>query len=821
MANVHGSTDSFDIAIIGSGPAGLSAAARAAYYQSNTSHILLEAFSSQSKTIHDYQKRKFVMAEPGFLNLRSEMSFTAGTREQILEKWLSESEHLSLNIRYNASIISIDSTPDEFAITLSDGDIVNAKNIVLAIGCQGNPRQIGVEHDGNSDFIRYTLSDPADFSDKVIVVIGAGDAAIENAMALCAENQVYIINRKNEFSRAKEGNLNQILGAINDDSVSLSSLYTTTVAAIELPDAPGALGQLILDTPTGQKVIECHHVIARLGAIAPRALVESFGVNFANANADALPELDAQYQSNVPGLYIIGALGGFPLIKQAMNQGYDVIEHILGNEIQAADYPLLQGQFSRLPYVMDAEAILTLYKKRVPMFKKMSMLAFRELIIESEIVRSTADNTLLSTSTSRHETTLVPSDTFLYEKGEYGGMFYTLIEGNVALSGEETTQLKAGQFFGENSLLSGHPHYNSATIGDESIVIATPRRIMLKLMMSNEVINQGIDRMFVARLIDSVFKPELPAQQLDQLIDSLSSKSLNAGQTLYERDAHGDAVYLVRSGNISLVNNNDGHNVISAQRSAGELVGQIAMMGNPIYQDSAIAAVKSSVLVIARSDFFTLVSSNPQKIQTLQGDVSQLLKQQSLIAASGQDSHRLAFLLEQGIGEATNAMLIKQSLCIGCDNCETACASTHQGVSRLNRQIGAISGDIHIPNACQHCQEPHCMKDCPTNAINRNIDGQVSIDDKCIGCGNCASNCPYNAITMGNVVEKQAGLWSRLLWGAKDVTHAHSNEGQKKALKCDACSSINGGPACVRACPTGAAVRVNPDQLISMLRMDS
>ena len=62
--------------IVGSGPAGLSAAARAALYdaeQGSTepTHILLESAPVPAKTIQDYQKGKFVMAEPRALNLRS------------------------------------------------------------------------------------------------------------------------------------------------------------------------------------------------------------------------------------------------------------------------------------------------------------------------------------------------------------------------------------------------------------------------------------------------------------------------------------------------------------------------------------------------------------------------------------------------------------------------------------------------------------------------------------------------------------------------------------------------------------------------------
>jgi Fe-S-cluster-containing hydrogenase component 2 len=42
--------------------------------------------------------------------------------------------------------------------------------------------------------------------------------------------------------------------------------------------------------------------------------------------------------------------------------------------------------------------------------------------------------------------------------------------------------------------------------------------------------------------------------------------------------------------------------------------------------------------------------------------------------------------------------------------------------------------------------------------------------------------------------------------------------GSKHAVKCDLCKDIDGGPACVRACPTGAAIRVEPAAFIDVMR---
>src|SRR5690606_24084447 len=73
------------IAIVGAGPAGLSAAAHAA--TQGISHVLLEGTPHIANTIQRYQKGKHVMAEPGFLPLRSDVPFEPGSREDLLAAW--------------------------------------------------------------------------------------------------------------------------------------------------------------------------------------------------------------------------------------------------------------------------------------------------------------------------------------------------------------------------------------------------------------------------------------------------------------------------------------------------------------------------------------------------------------------------------------------------------------------------------------------------------------------------------------------------------------------------------------------------------------
>jgi Fe-S-cluster-containing hydrogenase component 2 len=53
----------------------------------------------------------------------------------------------------------------------------------------------------------------------------------------------------------------------------------------------------------------------------------------------------------------------------------------------------------------------------------------------------------------------------------------------------------------------------------------------------------------------------------------------------------------------------------------------------------------------------------------------------------------------------------------------------------------------------------------------------------------------------------------------KKAAEKSGKEVGKFAIKCDMCSGIDGGPACVRACPTGAAIRVGPEKFLTFTKL--
>lgn len=343
--------------------------------------MLLEAQPHLANTIYRYQKGKHVMAEPSVLPLRADAGFEAGKREAILDRWDMDVVAAGVNLRRQAEVKGICKDESGFTLTLVNGEVLLAEAVILSIGVQGNPRKLGAPGEDLPQ-VQYQLDDPDEYRGEVIVVVGAGDAAIENAIALSANNTVHIVNRKGEFSRAKDGNNSAILAAIDQGKVIVH--YNAGIERLEL-QADGPPVKLLLNADAGQETVPCHRIIARLGATAPRDFVEGCGVQFPSKDAAALPQVSASYESNVPGLYIIGALAGYPLIKQAMNQGFETVEFIRGRPVTPVDEPLLRKKFEVFSAIKDVEVVLDVLRQRSSILAALNRLQLREFLLESEL----------------------------------------------------------------------------------------------------------------------------------------------------------------------------------------------------------------------------------------------------------------------------------------------------------------------------------------------------------------------------------------------------------------------------------------------------
>ena len=851
----------FKVAIIGSGPAGMSAAGRAA--QLGLAHVLLEKTDHLSDTIFKYQKGKHVMATPSQLILRSDQEFDAGKKEDILDKWNRRTAELGVNVKFNADVKSIKGTgpaiegsvqkivarardgtttttelqrfAPPYAIELTSGETVIAETVVLAIGTQGNPNLMRCPG-GDLPHVTYQLDDPYAVLDQHIIVVGTGDAGIENARGLVEDsaqgNTVTVLNRstkstnvRESFATAKEPNAKAL---VEDDAAGkLTIRYETETKAVEP-------GWVTLSTRDGEERIRCDRIIARIGSAPPRGFVEGCGIEFASADRLAFPTLSPQFESTAPGIFVIGALAGYPLIKHCMNQGHDVVEFINGNTtLKPADEPLLEAKFADLPGKRPVNAWLEFLRENVSILNGMTTLQLREFMLDSEARGYTAGDVV-------------------FERNDPGSSLFAIASGSVHVRIDPNDPAKvipipSGTIFGEVGLISGRRRGATIVAAENTVCVEISRNAALKLQSQVPTARRAIERISTERQILQMFGSGLTSADVAEVVETAKIMSVRAGDAVIREGDEDKDIYVIRVGSMIVEKEVGGKPVFLSYLPAGSYVGEMALIDGGRRTATVRAAIKSEVIKIDGEAFGRVLSAKPALLERARKDM-EVRRATNAFIESKKDSfsgivdlysEQAKFLVSQGLGEATDVLLIDERLCVGCDNCEKACADSHDGLSRLDREAGKSFAHLHVPTSCRHCEHPHCMADCPPNAIKRGPDGEVFINDTCIGCGNCQRNCPYGVIRMDKVPPKKPSLLNWLFfgsgpgpgeppykWSKKNTRYTGDPAvdellDRKKAIKCDMCAGIEGGPSCVRACPTGAAIRVSPDEFLTVSRLEN
>jgi molybdopterin-containing oxidoreductase family iron-sulfur binding subunit len=170
------------------------------------------------------------------------------------------------------------------------------------------------------------------------------------------------------------------------------------------------------------------------------------------------------------------------------------------------------------------------------------------------------------------------------------------------------------------------------------------------------------------------------------------------------------------------------------------------------------------------------------------------------------------------------------SRCIGCRRCVYACVAENNqsrnpqihwiSVLRMKKEdkwLDLENADkyydspmvpdpdyFYMPVQCQQCEDPPCVKVCPTQATWQTKDGITVVDyNWCIGCRYCMAACPYGArrFNWGDPVVPKAEVNPR--------THYLGNRPRQKGVveKCTFCiqrTRQGRYPACVEVCPVGA-----------------
>lgn len=179
----------FDIIILGGGPAGLSAAIYAARSAAKTAIIDISMLGGQPSNYLELENY------PGFAKIGG---------YDLMEKFEEHADMFGIQKFPMEEIQSVDLTSDIKTVTTLNGEF-KAKSIIIATGAQS--KKLGVE--GEKEFVGRGVSycavcDGAFYKDKVVAVVGGGNAAVEEACYLTKfASKVYLIHRRDELRADK------------------------------------------------------------------------------------------------------------------------------------------------------------------------------------------------------------------------------------------------------------------------------------------------------------------------------------------------------------------------------------------------------------------------------------------------------------------------------------------------------------------------------------------------------------------------------------------------------------------------------------------
>ncbi|MFT7516071.1 MAG: Fe-S-cluster-containing dehydrogenase component/CRP-like cAMP-binding protein, partial [Candidatus Omnitrophota bacterium] len=404
-----------------------------------------------------------------------------------------------------------------------------------------------------------------------------------------------------------------------------------------------------------------------------------------------------------------------------------------------------------------------------------------------------------------------------------------------------TALLRTGEFFGEASALSRIPVPATVVAAEANTYLLEIRwQGLRELMKYDPALRAHIDELYRERMLKDHLKSVPLFEHLDDAdLERVAEETefisygdydwsgtykrlVKQGQrdqsaqepVIIEEGDYPDGMILVRSGFVRVSRKHGNGLQTLRYLGSGTQYGLEEMVTNwvnkkqaPIsYRHTLRAIGYTHVIIVPTRVMESIVLPKVSREQLQPHLLTPEISAEPEEAAAQGDF--LEFLAEHRFINGTASMVINLDRCVRCDDCVRACADTHEGNPRFLRH-GPVIDNVMVAHACMHCQDPVCMLGCPTGAIHRSaVGGQVVVNDQtCIGCGACATNCPYHAIRLVEVRDKK-GIPLISQEGAPIV----------KATKCDLCADQLGGPSCERACPHSALRRVDMRNLDEIKR---
>jgi Fe-S-cluster-containing hydrogenase component 2/CRP-like cAMP-binding protein len=384
--------------------------------------------------------------------------------------------------------------------------------------------------------------------------------------------------------------------------------------------------------------------------------------------------------------------------------------------------------------------------------------------------------------------------------------------------------------FGEMTCMNHYPRSATITAVGNCTVLEIQRNV-LYMLQRNKASKALLDEVYRKRSLDNHIRSIgifaglfTDPREFDRFVAALRPIvqliRVHPGQIIFRQGDRADHFYMVRLGFVKVSENRLGGEHIQNYIGPGGYFGEIGLLSTlPELRDKAPSGVRTAtcsaldhvdLVRIKGNDFLQLLEQFPQvRRQLVEVGLERLRASEEMRLQVEQVP--LADFLSQGLFNAQSLLVLDLEKCTRCDECTRACADAHDGVTRLIRE-GLRFDKFLVASSCRSCLDPYCLVGCPVDAIHRQNSREIIIEDRCIGCGLCARNCPYGNINMHGFPTGETA-------SDPDRPEIKIPVVQQKATTCDLCRDvIDSQPSCVYACPHDAAHRMTGQNLLQLVQ---
>jgi len=309
-------SERYDIAIVGSGPAGLMAAVFAS--RQGTKVVVFNS----TEQISNLALAHSIGNHPGEIKI-------AGV--ELLQKMQEQAENMKVNVLYER-VVSIEKADSDFLIKTSSNKEYTSHAVILATGQMNRRAGVLGEDKFSGKGVSYcALCDGPLYKGKRVVVVGGGDSAVTSAIALkeMGVGEISILHRRSDF-RAEKANLKRL------EDLGIRKIKDSVIE--EIIGDKFVKGIRIKNLNTEQVTeIQTDAVFIEIGYVPTTEIAKTLEISL---DKEGFIKVNSRRATNVPGIYAAG---------DVTNSQYKILVSAYADgamaAINAADYvSKLKGQ---------------------------------------------------------------------------------------------------------------------------------------------------------------------------------------------------------------------------------------------------------------------------------------------------------------------------------------------------------------------------------------------------------------------------------------------------------------------------------------------